>query len=49
MSTEHESSDNDFVPVNQVLNLKPRLGPIPGEQAGASHVVSYQSYLTNST
>ena len=23
---------DDFIPVNQVLNMKPNLGPIPGEQ-----------------
>jgi len=27
-----DSSYNEFIPVNQVLNLKPRLGPIPGDQ-----------------
>ncbi|MEO1144134.1 MAG: hypothetical protein AAFY26_00830 [Cyanobacteria bacterium J06638_22] len=27
-----ENKNDDFIPVNQVLNLKPMLGPIPGEQ-----------------
>jgi hypothetical protein len=45
MSTEHESSDNDFVPVNQVLNLKPRLGPIPGEQVFPWAVIMLAAYI----
>jgi hypothetical protein len=32
MSTEHEKKSEEFIPVNQVLNTKPQLGPIPGEQ-----------------
>ncbi|HEY9645412.1 MAG TPA: hypothetical protein V6C88_03530 [Chroococcidiopsis sp.] len=27
-----DSRNDQFIPVNQILNLKPRLGPIPGEQ-----------------
>ena len=34
MSTEHnrDSYKDEFITVNQVLNTKPQLGPIPGEQ-----------------
>jgi hypothetical protein len=45
MSSESESSQNEFIPVNQVLNLKPRLGPIPGEQVFPWAVIALVSYL----
>lgn len=45
MSSEHESSHNEFIPVNQVLNMKPRLGPIPGEQVFPWAVIALVSYL----
>jgi hypothetical protein len=43
MATEHDK--DEFVPVNQILNAKPRLGPIPGEQVVAWIGIIVVSYL----
>lgn len=36
---------DEFIPVNQVLNLKPKLGPIPGEQVVPWVLILVVSYL----
>ena len=40
-----EPNQDEFVPVNQILNAKPRLGPIPGEQVVAWIGIIVVSYL----
>jgi hypothetical protein len=44
MSTEHRPED-EFIPVNQILNAKPQLGPIPAEQVIPWIVIAIVSYL----
>ena len=44
MSTESDKSDQ-FIPVNQVLNHKPQLGPIPGEQVIPWVIIMIVSYV----
>jgi hypothetical protein len=45
MSTEHDKKSEEFIPVNQVLNTKPQLGPIPGEQVIPWLAIVIISYL----
>ena len=44
MSNDKRSID-DYVPVNQMLNLKPRMGPVPGEQVIPWLCIFFLSYL----
>lgn len=45
MPVSQEQSQDEFIPVNQVLNLKPRLGPVPGEQVIPWSVIFFVSYI----
>lgn len=45
MTTEHDRKSDEFIPVNQILNSKPQLGPIPGEQVIPWLIISIASYL----
>ncbi|MEX0271572.1 hypothetical protein AB3R30_20840 [Leptolyngbyaceae cyanobacterium UHCC 1019] len=45
MPTEHDYNFDEFIPVNQVLNSKPQLGPIPGEQVIPWVVIAIISYV----
>ena len=45
MPTEYDKRSEEFIPVNQVLNTKPQLGPIPGEQVIPWIVIIIISYL----
>lgn len=40
-----DEKKDDFISVNQVLNIKPRLGPIPGEQVFPWIAIFFVSYL----
>ena len=40
-----EQPKDEFIPVNQVLNLKPRLGPVPGEQVIPWSIIFLVSYI----
>ena len=40
-----ERKADEFIPVNQVLNSKPQLGPIPGEQVIAWISIVIVSYI----
>lgn len=40
-----EQSKDEFISVNQVLNLKPRLGPVPGEQVIPWGIIFLLSYI----
>lgn len=44
MSTDRDAKINEFIPVNQVLNAKPQLGPIPGEQVIPWVLISIIAY-----
>lgn len=44
MSSEQPKTD-EFIPVSQILNLKPKLGPIPGEQVIPWITIILGSYL----
>jgi hypothetical protein len=41
----NEPQKDEFIPVSQILNLKPRLGPIPGEQVIPWITIILVSYL----
>ena len=43
--TQEKHPTEEFVPVNQVLNIKPRLGPIPGEQVVPWLCIFFLAYL----
>lgn len=45
MPTEHDYNFDEFIPVNQVLNSKPQLGLIPGEQVIPWVVIAILSYV----
>lgn len=45
MTTEHDQKSNEFIPINQILNAKPQLGPIPGEQVIPWLIITIGSYL----
>lgn len=40
-----EQPKDEFIPVNQVLNIKPRLGPVPGAQVIPWSVIFFLSYI----
>lgn len=40
-----KSPSDEFISVNQVLNIKPRLGPIPGEQVIPWLCIFFLAYL----
>ena len=40
-----EQPKDEFISVNQVLNLKPRLGPVPGEQVIPWGIIFLLSYI----
>lgn len=40
-----EQPKEEFISVNQVLNLKPRLGPVPGEQVIPWSIIFLLSYI----
>ena len=41
-----EQPKEEFISVNQVLNLKPRLGPVPGEQVIPWSIIFLLSYIS---
>jgi hypothetical protein len=45
MATEHDRKSDEFIPINQILNAKPQLGPIPGEQVIPWLIITIGSYL----
>lgn len=45
MSTERDQTSDEFIPVNQILNTKPQLGPIPGEQVIPWLIIAIVAYL----
>jgi len=45
MATEHDKKSSEFIPINQILNAKPQLGPIPGEQVIPWLIITIGSYI----
>ena len=45
MATEHDRKSGEFIPINQILNAKPQLGPIPGEQVIPWLIITIGSYI----
>ncbi|KAM3092525.1 hypothetical protein ACKFKG_22170 [Phormidesmis sp. 146-35] len=45
MTTEHDKKSDEFIPINQILNSKPQLGPIPGEQVIPWLIITIGSYI----
>lgn len=45
MTTEHDKKSSEFISINQILNAKPQLGPIPGEQVIPWLIITIGSYI----